>query len=1115
MSTAVASECLRIITSADSAIRNRSLDSVCGPATLETLLLECHALDRFRRTSTNLYERVRALFFLYAIHRFYIPEKAPPGRALIPHAGYMSLLNRRFEEAIEVFLAAQVHARQTGASPQISSALAAAYRALGFQTLADQVRQSVRSLRGNQWMFRAGQPVDYPLTLRPEILQKQEGGLFPVLRECTPVRMDLTHSAWSDIFFLGMDFPEGARVLNISIDLAVRGGDSGAPIPPVEAYFRVIDEPVLRLTSVDLKATADLTSVEEVFDFARDYLGLLKSAVIAAGIVPPGMEGATQPLSEVLERLTQRRGWGIEIVSKVNGIPKGSRLAVSTNLLASLIAVCMRATGQIRALTGPLGEDDRRMVAARAILGEWLGGSGGGWQDSGGVWPGIKLIEGVTAAQGDPEFGISRGCLLPRHRVFSETDASPETRQKLKDSLVLVHGGMAQDVGPVLEMVTEKYLLRGEAEWQARKQAIGMLDEITGYLGTGDIRAIGATTQRNFDGPIQTIIPWAGNLYTDTLISRARAELGDAFQGFWMLGGMSGGGMGFLVEPSQKARAQDRLQAIMSETRHRLERCLPFAMEPVVYDFEINERGTVAQFLDADSSLMPPEYYSLLVPGLLRVDPALLSQVRRRELASFNAACQSDPRFRSIVRNLFDSLLPRHSEAVSGGANALMAVLEQHGFNSAQHHQIQAGLKSGRLGMAQNRLPATTLVEDVVSGDVFDATGNLSADHRTRGMKALAAGEAAVVTLAGGVGSRWTQGAGVVKALHPFSKLSGRHRSFIELHLAKSRRTGRLSGTPLPHIVTTSYLTHDAIARYLASENNYGYPGPVLLSPGRGIGLRMVPMERDLRFAWQETAHQMLDEQAQKMRENLEGALISWARRTGEASDYTDNEPLQCLHPVGHWFEIPSLLRNGVLRNLLRDRPQLRYLLAHNIDTTGAAVDPALLGWHIEQGAAMTFEVIARQIEDMGGGLARVDGRPRIVEGMALPTQELESRLSFYNSNTVWIDIDRLLAAFGLSRSDLNDPVRVGEAADRMAARVPTYITIKDVKKRWGKAQEDVYPVAQFEKLWGDMTALHDLECRYIAVPRRRGQQLKEVDQLDGWLRDGSAAYVDSLCDWT
>ena len=40
------------------------------------------------------------------------------------------------------------------------------------------------------------------------------------------------------------------------------------------------------------------------------------------------------------------------------------------------------------------------LVAARAILGEWLGGSGGGWQDSGGVWPGIKLIEGTAAADG-------------------------------------------------------------------------------------------------------------------------------------------------------------------------------------------------------------------------------------------------------------------------------------------------------------------------------------------------------------------------------------------------------------------------------------------------------------------------------------------------------------------------------------------------------------------------------------------------------------------------------------------------------------------------------------------------------------------------------------------
>ena len=40
----------------------------------------------------------------------------------------------------------------------------------------------------------------------------------------------------------------------------------------------MIDEPVLRLVSADLGATADVTSLAEVFDFARDYLGLLKAA---------------------------------------------------------------------------------------------------------------------------------------------------------------------------------------------------------------------------------------------------------------------------------------------------------------------------------------------------------------------------------------------------------------------------------------------------------------------------------------------------------------------------------------------------------------------------------------------------------------------------------------------------------------------------------------------------------------------------------------------------------------------------------------------------------------------------------------------------------------------
>jgi len=1102
-----------VITATDPALRNQSLDALCRSCSLGELLAECADLDAFRRRSDNLYERVRALFFLYAIHRFHLPVRlsrrpAEPGApGLIPFRGYELLLQRRFEEAIDHFLAVQA---AQGPSDAICSALATVYHRLAFQTLADQVRRSVRSVRGNQWMFRVGHPADQPLRLRPELRQRPPaGGAYPILRERTPVRMDLSHSAWSDIFFLGMDYPEGARVLNVSIDLGLHGRDE-APRPPVEAYLRVIEEPVFRLTSVDLGATADLTHLADVFDFAKDHLGLLKAAIIASGLVPPGIEGSGQSLAELLESMVGP-GCGLEIVSSVNNIPKGSRLAVSTNLLAALISVCMRATGQAASLTRPLQESERRLVLARAILGEWLGGSGGGWQDSGGVWPGMKLITGVLASDGDPEFGVSRGRLLPQHRLLDATEASPQTRRQLQESLVLVHGGMAQNVGPILEMVTEKYLLRSEAEWRGRQQALGVLDDMLKALRQGDVRAIGALATRNFQEPLQTIIPWASTFYTETLIERVRAEFRDDFWGFWMLGGMSGGGMGFIVAPGRKAEAQRRLQEVMSATKSELEHALPFAMEPVVYDFAINEEGTVADLIDGGTALMPQGYYALIAPALLRQEQRALSPLRRAELDKFGAACRTRPDLRGMVQVLFDALLPR-GKTEGDGTQDLDDLLDQHGFDRTQHEQIRADLRDGRIGLAQNRLPASAVIEDVTPDDVFDAT-RLAGQI---GLEALRKGEVAVVTLAAGAGSRWTQGAGVVKALHPFCKFAGRHRTFIETHLAKSRRTSRLAGQALPHIFTTSYLTHEPTAQFLAREKNYGYEGSLILSPGKAVGLRMIPAVRDLRFAWEEMPQQRLDEQQQKVRDSLRAALLQWARGAGEAADYTDNLPGQCLHPVGHWYEVPNLLRNGVLGRLLGERPQLKTLLMHNIDTLGTEVDAGLLGLHLRSGAGLTFEVITRRLEDRGGGLARVNGRVRLVEGLAMPREEAEFSLRYYNSMTTWIDIDRLLAAFALTRENVvnGDTEKITAGIRALAAKMPTYITIKDVKKRWGHGQEDVFPVTQFEKLWGDMTALAEIDSRFVVVPRLRGQQLKDPAQLDGWLRDGSAAHVESLCDW-
>jgi REP element-mobilizing transposase RayT len=1113
----------------------------------------------------------------------------------------------------------------------------------------------------------------------------------------------------------------------------------------VSAWLRVIEKPVIRLVSVDLMASAEIDSLGEVFDFAKDYLGLLKAAVIASGVVPPGIEGSGQSLGDLLAQMLGP-GRGIELVSSVNDIPKGSRLAVSTNLLAALIAVLMRATGQAESLTGPLRESERRLVLARALLGEWIGGSGGGWQDSGGVWPGIKLIEGVPACETDPEFCISRGRLMPKHHVFSRDEIPDSARKALQDSLVVVHGGMAQNVGPILEMVTEKYLLRSAAEWIGRKEALGFLDAIIDALRVGDIRKVGQLTTENFRGPIQTIIPWATNFYTERLIEQVRGEFGEDFWGFWMLGGMSGGGMGFIVAPHRKSELQERLQIIMSATKKALSDSLPFAMEPVVYDFKINENGTFADILSSDAALMPKGYYLLLAPQLLRRDLKDLPPATRTELDRFASACRTKPELRGVVQELFDALLPR-TKGGKAGDQSLDELLLENGFDPEAHGIIRADMRAGRIGLAQNRLAANTVIEDVKLGDVSESECGTSALARARvpdapsgtseapqrpifkpfdsketysvswrvlphwrqagatyfvtfrlndsipaevyrkiaadreerlgklapnaskqlrddvlalfsaemedsldsclgscvlkevataeilertllhghqkdywlhdyvimpnhvhvlvtagasslneaigawksvsaheinkhlgrkgtlwqeeafehivrdadylrgyhnyiadnprrarledgayrlcqsagrgvrdtitsggaratGLASLAAGEVAVVTLSAGAASRWTQGAGVVKSLHPFCKLAGKHRTFLELHLAKSRKISREAGTPVPHIFTTSYLTHGPLSAFLANAGNYGYEGPVVFSKGKSVGLRLIPTARDLRFAWEEMPQQTLDEQQQKVRDSLRTALIRWAETTGEATDYRDNLPLQCLHPVGHFYELPNMLRNGTLAALLRERPQLKTLMMHNIDTTGANLDPTILGQHLESGATLSFEVITRRLDDRGGGLARVDGRPRLVEGLAMPREELEFDLTYYNTMTTWIDIDGFLRALGLTRDDVlaGDDDKITAAIRALAAKVPTYITLKDVKKRWGHGQEDVFPVAQFEKLWSDLTALPEIDSRFIVVPRQRGQQLKEQAQLDGWLRDGSARFVEDLC---
>ncbi|MBI4847945.1 MAG: UTP--glucose-1-phosphate uridylyltransferase [Nitrospirae bacterium] len=1107
-------ELIETITSQDDPVRNRSITSLLRNKNSTELIQLADEVEAFRISSGNLYHKVRASLFLFVIYRHYLQvNKDILQFGKVPFEGVKAAFERDFELAITTYLAGTKKAGSQNSA--VFSALAESYYNLAFKYLLDQVKLSISQCAENYLLFNINEIDDYPYYTPVELITPDpETGRYPVGMDASPVRLDPSHSGWSDIFFLGMDFPEGARVVNLSVDLRIHGSDERI-LPPCECYTRFIEDPVIHLISIDLKSSKRISTLQELFNFGNDYLSLLKAGVVASGIVPPCFEGKNIPLKDLLHKLLGKPG-GIEVVTKVNGIPKGSRLAVSTTLISTIITSLMRFSGQIKNKTGTLTELERRTVASRAILGEWLGGSGGGWQDSGGLWPGIKVIMGKLSGHRDTEHSVSRGCLLPEHNVFSREEISKEVEQKILDSMVLVHGGISQDVGPILEMVTEKYLLKYEKEWDARLMGIKLFDEIVDALKTGDMKTLGRLTTEDWEGPIQDIIPWVNNAFTEALINKVKNEFGDDYWGFLMLGGMSGGGMAFIVNPKIKAAFKNRIADIMHELKQMYNSSLPFIIDPVVYDFKINHEGIAAKLLKGKDAVVPEINNPPLIPPLDKGGQRGVTPLAKGRIKEGSLQLTEDE-----IKNQF-------------------------GFDVRSHEHMKALLKRGEIGLAKNRLPLTTKIEDVSPDEIFHfrefENPSTSPFYKGRdysplsrgvrgvspplekggkggfsetGLAALKNNEVAVVTFAGGMGSRWTQGAAVVKSINPFIKMAGAYRTFIEIHLAKSRKTGKLSGRNVPHVFTTSYLTHDAVFRYLDRSSYFNYEGKIYLSPAKSIAHRVYPMERDLRFHWEEQLQQKLSENVQKVQDDVHRALIEWARSKGEGEDYSENKPMLRFNPPGHWYEVPNLIKNGVLAQMLRDNTNLRYLFCHNVDTLGADVDPHMLGMHIENKTCMTFEVTPRRIEDAGGGLAKINGHVRLVEGMALPREEDEYGLSFYNTNTNWTTIDPMLEYFGLDRNVILDAENSPENQDKILdsihaveKKIPAYVTLKDVKYVWGSGQEDVYPVAQFEKIWGDMTGLTDLKTGFVSVARYRGQQLKEPALLDTWANDGSFEYV-------
>jgi len=82
---------------------------------------------------------------------------------------------------------------------------------------------------------------------------------------------------------------------------------------------------------------------------------------------------------------------------------------------------------------------------------------------------------------------------------------------------------------------------------------------------------------------------------------------------------------GDCASPRFSDQAQIRFAEILQTTKDEFARGLPFAMDPVVYQFAINEQGTWGS---AETSLMPASYYRMMLPRLIREDASSMSATR-------------------------------------------------------------------------------------------------------------------------------------------------------------------------------------------------------------------------------------------------------------------------------------------------------------------------------------------------------------------------------------------------------------------------------------------------------------------------------------------------------
>jgi UTP--glucose-1-phosphate uridylyltransferase len=186
--------------------------------------------------------------------------------------------------------------------------------------------------------------------------------------------------------------------------------------------------------------------------------------------------------------------------------------------------------------------------------------------------------------------------------------------------------------------------------------------------------------------------------------------------------------------------------------------------------------------------------------------------------------------------------------------------------------------------------------------------------------------------------------------------------------------------------------------------------------------------------------------------------------------------------PPGHGDVYGALSGSGML-DALRER-DIRYVVISNSDNLGATVDPRIAAYIEAERIPFLMEVVlGTEADRKGGHIAhrRSDGQLVLREIAQTPAEDESSfrdfrRWRYYNTNTLWVDLEALAELLGRDGDTLELPVIVNR---------------KSVDPRDGTST----PVIQLESAMG--AAIGSFPgARVLLVPRTRFVPVKSTDDL-------------------